>query len=53
MEGKGEANVRVAVGIGRKITQSVITAAFLFAFKDALYDLSIQARRKVPKKLSI
>jgi len=53
MEGKGEANVRVAVGIGPKITQSVITAAFLFAFKDALYDLSIQARRKVPKKLSI
>jgi len=48
-----EANVGVAVGIGPKITQSVITAAFLFAFKDALYDLSVQARRKVPKKLSI
>lgn len=43
----------VAVGIGPKITQSVITAAFLFAFKDALYDLSVQARRKVPKKLPI
>lgn len=51
--GIGEANVRVAVGIGPKITQSVITAAFLFAFKDALYDLSVQARRKVPKKIPI
>ncbi len=51
--GRGEANVGVAVGIGPKITQSVITAAFLFAFKDALYDLSVQARRKVPKKLAI
>lgn len=51
--GVGEANVGVVVGIGPKITQSVITAAFLFAFKDALYDLSVQARRKVPKKLAI
>lgn len=36
-------------GIGPKVTQSVITAAFLFAFKDALYAASVQARRKVPK----
>lgn len=35
-------------GIGPKITQSVLTAAFLFAFKDVLYKASIQARRKVP-----
>lgn len=37
-------------GIGPKVTQSVITAAFLFAFKDALYDASVQLRRKVPLK---
>ena len=41
------------IGIGPKITQSVITAAFLFAFKDALYDLSVKTRRKVPAKLPI
>ncbi|KAI9657121.1 MAG: hypothetical protein M1821_003287 [Bathelium mastoideum] len=34
-------------GIGPKVTQSVITAAFLFAFKDALYDMTVTARRKV------
>jgi len=33
-------------GIGPKIVQSVITAAFLFAFKDALYDLSVAMRAK-------
>ncbi|KAI9687431.1 MAG: hypothetical protein M1820_010444 [Bogoriella megaspora] len=38
-------------GIGPKVTQSVITAAFLFAFKDALYDLTIKARRSVAKKV--
>ena len=36
------------LGIGPKVVQSVITAAFLFAFKDALYELSVQARRKSP-----
>lgn len=39
-------------GIGPKVTQSVITAAFLFAFKDALYAASVRARRKVPAKLA-
>ena len=39
-------------GIVPKITQSVITAAFLFAFKDALYDLSIQARRRILARLT-
>ncbi|EUC36317.1 hypothetical protein COCCADRAFT_88613 [Bipolaris zeicola 26-R-13] len=34
-------------GIGPKVTQSVITAAFLFAFKDALYAYTIQARKKL------
>lgn len=37
-------------GIGPKVTQSVITAAFLFAFKDALYAYTIQARRKLAAK---
>ena len=41
------------LGIAPKVTQSVITAAFLFAFKDALYDLSVQLRRKVPAKLPL
>lgn len=40
-------------GIGPKITQSVITAAFLFAFKDALYAASLQARKNVPKGLAL
>ncbi|KAF2640518.1 mitochondrial carrier [Massarina eburnea CBS 473.64] len=34
-------------GIGPKVTQSVITAAFLFAFKDALYAYIMQARKKI------
>jgi adenine nucleotide transporter 17 len=34
-------------GIGPKVTQSVITAAFLFAFKDALYAYTVSARRKI------
>jgi len=37
-------------GIGSKVTQSVITAAFLFAFKDALYDSSVNLRRRLAKK---
>ena len=40
-------------GIVPKVTQSVITAAFLFAFKDALYEISVQARRKIPAKLPV
>ncbi|KAH0552846.1 hypothetical protein GP486_006954, partial [Trichoglossum hirsutum] len=39
-------------GIGPKISQSVITAAFLFAFKDALYDMTVKARRKIPGKVA-
>ena len=38
-------------GIVPKVTQSVITAAFLFAFKDALYEMSVRARRMIPAKL--
>ncbi|KAJ4341324.1 hypothetical protein N0V95_007235 [Ascochyta clinopodiicola] len=37
-------------GIGPKVTQSVITAAFLFAFKDVLYAYTVQARRKLAAK---
>ncbi|KAF2156478.1 mitochondrial carrier [Myriangium duriaei CBS 260.36] len=37
-------------GIGPKVTQSVLTAAFLFAFKDALYDMTVKARRTVARK---
>jgi len=36
-------------GIGPKVTQSVSTAAFLFAFKDALYAASVKARRTIAK----
>lgn len=35
-----------ALGIGPKVTQSAITAAFLFAFKDVLYDMMVSARRR-------
>ena len=37
-------------GIGPKVTQSVITAAFLFAFKDVLYAYTVQARKKLARK---
>jgi adenine nucleotide transporter 17 len=43
----------VVLGIGPKVTQSVVTAAFLFAFKDALYEYSVQVRRKIPAKLPL
>ena len=33
-------------GVGPKVSQSVLTAAFLFAFKDVLYDLTVAARRR-------
>ena len=39
-------------GIGPKVTQSVLTAAFLFAFKDALYEASVRARRRLPAKVT-
>ncbi|KAK5108800.1 hypothetical protein LTR62_007774 [Meristemomyces frigidus] len=38
-------------GIAAKATQSVLTAAFLFAFKDVLYDAMVKARRKVAQKV--
>jgi adenine nucleotide transporter 17 len=33
-------------GIGPKVTQSAITAACLFAFKDVLYDMMVSLRKK-------
>ncbi|EEH37611.1 peroxisomal membrane protein PMP34 [Paracoccidioides lutzii Pb01] len=33
-------------GIGPKVSQSVLTAAFLFAFKDVLYDSMVTLRRR-------
>ena len=38
------------IGIGPKVTQSVLTAAFLFAFKDVLYDMTVKARKNLTKK---
>lgn len=42
-------------GIGPKLVQSVITAALLFAFKDALYDLTVamRARAIAARKLKL
>ncbi|KAK3387458.1 mitochondrial carrier domain-containing protein [Podospora didyma] len=37
-------------GIGPKVTQSVMTAAFLFAFKDVLYEQTVRLRGSVAKK---
>ncbi|KAI1452892.1 mitochondrial carrier [Annulohypoxylon moriforme] len=37
-------------GIGPKVTQSVLTAAFLFAFKDVLYEQTIKLRGTVARK---
>lgn len=31
-------------GIGPKVTQSVLTAALLFAFKDVLYEQTVRLR---------
>ncbi|KAK3344617.1 mitochondrial carrier domain-containing protein [Neurospora tetraspora] len=37
-------------GIGPKVTQSVLTAAFLFAFKDVLYEQTVKLRGSVTRK---
>jgi len=37
-------------GIVPKVSQSVLTAAFLFAFKDVIYDWTVAARRKAAIK---
>ncbi|KPI41829.1 Peroxisomal membrane protein PMP47B [Cyphellophora attinorum] len=40
-------------GIVPKVSQSVLTAAFLFAFKDVLYDAMVKARQKVATKNAV
>ncbi|KAI0182141.1 mitochondrial carrier [Hypoxylon sp. FL1284] len=37
-------------GIGPKVTQSVMTAAFLFAFKDVLYEQTVKLRGTLAKR---
>ncbi|KAG8162185.1 hypothetical protein KVR01_007950 [Diaporthe batatas] len=37
-------------GIGPKVTQSVLTAAFLFAFKDVLYEQTVRLRQRAATK---
>ena len=39
------------LGIGPKVSQSVLTAAFLFAFKDVLYEQTVRLRQKVPARV--
>ncbi|PLN77091.1 mitochondrial carrier [Aspergillus taichungensis] len=41
-----EGYVGLYKGIGPKVTQSAITAAFLFAFKDVLYDMMVSLRKR-------
>jgi adenine nucleotide transporter 17 len=48
--GSERLTILLATGIGPKVTQSVITAALLFTLKDALYDLTIKARRRMTAK---
>ncbi|TVY75782.1 Peroxisomal membrane protein PMP47B [Lachnellula suecica] len=45
-----EGYVGLYKGIGPKVTQSVLTAAFLFAFKDVLYEQTIKLRKRIPAK---
>ncbi|ESZ94381.1 peroxisomal carrier protein [Sclerotinia borealis F-4128] len=40
-------------GIAPKVSQSVMTAAFLFAFKDVLYEQTIRLRKTLPAKLAV
>ncbi|CAG9938998.1 unnamed protein product [Clonostachys rosea f. rosea IK726] len=37
-------------GIGPKVTQSVLTAALLFAFKDVLYEQTVRLRTNIARK---
>ena len=37
-------------GVVPRVSQSVITAAFLFAFKDVLYEMTVNARKQVAAK---
>lgn len=48
--GRHEIRLIIVAGIGPKLVQSVLTAAFLFAFKDVLYDVTVKARARVAAK---
>lgn len=43
-------NANDTIGIGPKVTQSVLTAAFLFAFKDVLYEQTVKLRQATARK---
>ena len=43
-------NHQIKKGIGPKIAQSVLTAAFLFAFKDVLYAQTVKLRMAAAAK---
>ena len=45
-----EADFWVFLGIGPKVTQSVLTAALLFAFKDVLYEQTVRLRSTMARK---
>lgn len=47
---KDEGYAGLYKGLVPKVSQSVLTAAFLFAFKDVLYDSMVAARRRVKAK---
>ncbi|RDA94862.1 hypothetical protein CP533_4276 [Ophiocordyceps camponoti-saundersi (nom. inval.)] len=47
---KDEGYAGLYKGIGPKVTQSVLTAAFLFAFKDVLYEQTIRLRSAAARK---
>ncbi|KAK0612845.1 mitochondrial carrier domain-containing protein [Bombardia bombarda] len=47
---KDEGYAGLYKGIGPKVTQSVLTAACLFAFKDVLYEQTVKLRGAVAKK---
>jgi adenine nucleotide transporter 17 len=40
----------LCIGIGPKVSQSVLTAAFLFAFKDVLYARTVAVRQAIAAK---
>lgn len=40
-------------GIGPKVTQSVLTAAFLFAFKDVLYEQTVKLRGTMARRAAL
>lgn len=50
---KDEGYAGLYKGIGPKVTQSVLTAAFLFAFKDVLYEQTVRLRQTARKSVVV